>query len=39
MKRVLRVLLWSLIVVALAGALFGYFVYSPTPRFRGCPAR
>ncbi len=31
MKRVLRVLLWSLIVVALAGALLVYFVYSPPP--------
>jgi polyhydroxybutyrate depolymerase len=32
MKKVLRLFLWSLIVVvALGGALFGYFVYSPTP--------
>ena len=35
MKRVsgfLRFFLWSLIViVALSGALFGYFVYSPAP--------
>src|SRR6266550_8630624 len=32
MRRVLRSFLWGLIVVvALAGALFGYFVYSPTP--------
>jgi polyhydroxybutyrate depolymerase len=32
MKRALRFFLWSLIaVVALGGALFGYFVYSPAP--------
>ena len=32
MRRVLYFLLWSLIVVVvLAGALFGYFVYSPAP--------
>ena len=32
MRRVLRLFLWGLIVVvALGGALFGYFVYSPTP--------
>ena len=32
MKRVLRFELWGLIsVVALGGALFGYFVYSPSP--------
>src|SRR6266550_2362605 len=32
MRRVLRVFLWGLIVVvALGGALFGYFVYSPAP--------
>jgi polyhydroxybutyrate depolymerase len=32
MRRVLRIFLWGLIViVALAGALFGYFVYSPAP--------
>jgi polyhydroxybutyrate depolymerase len=32
MRKVLRFLLWGLIVVvALGGALFGYFVYSPTP--------
>jgi polyhydroxybutyrate depolymerase len=32
MRRVLRFFLWGLIVfVALGGALFGYFVYSPTP--------
>lgn len=31
MKRVLRFFLLSLIVVALGGALFGYFVYSPAP--------
>jgi polyhydroxybutyrate depolymerase len=32
MRRVLRVFLWSLLVVAgLGGALFGYFVYSPAP--------
>ena len=33
MRGVLRAFLWGLIVVvALGGALFGYFVYSPTPR-------
>jgi polyhydroxybutyrate depolymerase len=32
MKRTLRFFLWGLIlVVALGGALFGYFVYSPAP--------
>jgi hypothetical protein len=32
MRRVLRFVLWGLIsVVALGGALFGYFVYSPVP--------
>lgn len=31
MRRALRFLLWGLIVVALGGALFGYFVYSPAP--------
>jgi len=32
MRRVLRFFLWGLIVVvALGGALFGYFVYSPAP--------
>jgi len=32
MRRVLRFFLWGLIVVvALGGALFGYFVYSPDP--------
>ena len=32
MRRVLRFVLWGLIsVVALGGALFGYFVYSPSP--------
>jgi polyhydroxybutyrate depolymerase len=32
MRRVLRVVLWcSIAVVALCGALFGYFVYSPAP--------
>jgi cell division septal protein FtsQ len=32
MKRVLRFFLWGLIVVvALGGGLFGYFVYSPSP--------
>jgi polyhydroxybutyrate depolymerase len=32
MKRALRFFLWGLItVVALVGALFGYFVYSPAP--------
>jgi polyhydroxybutyrate depolymerase len=31
MKKVLRFFLWSLIVVALGVALFGYFVYSPAP--------
>jgi hypothetical protein len=32
MRRVLRFVLWGLIsVVALGGALFGYFVYSPAP--------
>jgi polyhydroxybutyrate depolymerase len=32
MKRILRLLLWGLTaVVALAGALFGYFIYSPAP--------
>jgi polyhydroxybutyrate depolymerase len=32
MRRVLRYLLWgSIVVVALGGALFGYFVYSPAP--------
>ncbi len=32
MRRVLRFLLWGLVVVvALGGALFGYFVYSPAP--------
>lgn len=32
MRKVLRFVLWGLIVVvALGGALFGYFVYSPTP--------
>ena len=32
MKRALRFFLWGLIVVvALCGALFGYFVYSPAP--------
>src|SRR5215213_1807327 len=31
MKRALRFFLWSLIVVALGGALLVYFVYSPTP--------
>jgi hypothetical protein len=32
MKRVLRFVVWGLIsVVALGGALFGYFVYSPPP--------
>lgn len=32
MRRTLRFLLWGLIVVvALGGALFGYFVYSPAP--------
>jgi polyhydroxybutyrate depolymerase len=33
MRRVLRVLLWvAIVVVALAGALFGYFVYTPSPK-------
>jgi polyhydroxybutyrate depolymerase len=32
MRKVLRFILWGLIsVVALGGALFGYFVYSPAP--------
>jgi polyhydroxybutyrate depolymerase len=32
MRRVLRFFLWGLVVaVALGGALFGYFVYSPAP--------
>jgi polyhydroxybutyrate depolymerase len=32
MRRVLRLFLWGLIIViALGGALFGCFVYSPTP--------
>jgi polyhydroxybutyrate depolymerase len=31
MRRALRFLLWGLIVVALGGALLGYFVYSPDP--------
>src|SRR5712692_769281 len=32
MRRVLRFFLWGLIVVVvLGGALFGYFLYSPTP--------
>jgi hypothetical protein len=32
MRRVLPFVLWGLIsVVALGGALFGYFVYSPAP--------
>ncbi|HKH47973.1 MAG TPA: PHB depolymerase family esterase [Thermoanaerobaculia bacterium] len=31
MKRILRFFLWVLIVVALGGALLGYFVYSPAP--------
>ena len=32
MKRVLRIFLWGLIIVAgLGGVLFGYFVYSPAP--------
>jgi polyhydroxybutyrate depolymerase len=32
MRRVLRLFLWGLVVVvALGGALFGYFVYSPAP--------
>ena len=32
MRRVLRFLLWSLIVVVvLGGGLFGYFIYSPSP--------
>lgn len=32
MRKALRFFLWSLIVVvALVGALFGYFVYAPTP--------
>ena len=32
MRRVLRFVLWGLIsVVALGGALFAYFVYSPSP--------
>ena len=32
MKRALRFFLWGLIVVvALGGALFGYFIYSPAP--------
>src|SRR5689334_21264573 len=32
MRRVLRFFLWGLIVViALGGALFGYFVYTPRP--------
>ena len=39
MRRVLRFFLWgSIVVVALGGALFGYFVYSPTlevPRLSG----
>jgi polyhydroxybutyrate depolymerase len=39
MKRALRFFLWGLIaVVALGGALFGYFIYSPapeTPRLSG----
>jgi polyhydroxybutyrate depolymerase len=31
-RRVLRFVLWGLLsVVALGGALFGYFVYSPVP--------
>jgi hypothetical protein len=35
MRRVLHVFLWgSIVVVALGGALFGYFVYS----FHDCPA-
>jgi len=33
MRKVLRFFLWGLIVVVtLGGALFGYFVYSPTPQ-------
>ena len=33
MREVLRVFLWGLVVVvALGGALFGYFVYSPAPQ-------
>jgi polyhydroxybutyrate depolymerase len=38
MRRTLRFSLWGLIVIALGGALFGYFVYSPapeTPRLSG----
>jgi len=32
MRRVLRFFLWGLIlVIALSGALFGYFVYTPRP--------
>ena len=31
MRRVLRFFLWGVLVVALGGALLGYFVYSPTP--------
>jgi polyhydroxybutyrate depolymerase len=32
MRRVLRFCLWGLIVVVASGvALFGYFVYSPSP--------
>src|SRR5678816_1413709 len=32
MRRVLRIFLWGLIIVAgLGGVLFGYFVYSPAP--------
>ncbi len=32
MRRVLHVFLWGfIVVVALGGALFGYFVYSPAP--------
>jgi polyhydroxybutyrate depolymerase len=31
MRRVLRFFLWGLIVLALGGALFGYYVYSPAP--------
>src|SRR5438552_1308724 len=36
MRKVLRVFLWGLIVVvALGGALFGYFIYSPAPQVPG----